>query len=236
VFSVETMQLSLGVFAYVYKLLHCLFADMLTETVVAVFLLFWLGCFFSVNLYNVVKGQKVRKSEKVCAEVEHPVGFIMGLAAVGTLVYFLEVFSYLFLVFSDFIFVLRDFPFLFQFPFIFHIQILGLVLTSVGYFVFIWSVFVRGKYAVSWAMPENQRLVTSGPYRYVRHPSYLGYFLMFFGFFFLWPNLFTLFPLVAIPGYFRVTFEEERLLVRRFGDEYVEYQRKTGRFIPRFRS
>jgi len=208
---------------------------MLTETVVAVFLVFWLGCFFSVNLHNIVKGQKLRSGEKVHAEVEHPLGFIVGLAALGTLVYFVEVLSYLFLVFSGLIFGLCDFPFLFQFPFIFSIQILGLVLTSVGYFVFIWSVVVRGRYAVSWQMPENQRLVTSGPYRYVRHPSYLGYFLMFFGLFFLWPNLFTLFPLVAIPRYFRVTFEEERLLVRRFGDEYVEYQRKTGRFIPRFR-
>lgn len=230
------MQLSLGVLAYVYKLLYCLFADMLTEIVVAVFLLFWLGCFFSVNLYNIVKGEKLRKCEKVCAEVGRPLGSTIGLAAVGTLVYFAEVFSYLFLVFTGLIFELCDFPFLFQSPFTFSIRILGSVLTSVGYFIFMWSVVVRGRYAVSWAMPENQRLVIWGPYRYVRHPSYLGYFLMFFGFFFLWPNLFTLFPLVAIPGYFRVTFEEERLLVRRFGDEYVEYQRRTGRFIPRLQS
>jgi protein-S-isoprenylcysteine O-methyltransferase Ste14 len=209
---------------------------MLTETVVAVFLVFWLGCFFSVNLRNIVKGQKLRSGEKVYAEVERPSGSTIGLAAVGTLVYFVEAFSYLFLVLTGLIFELCDFPFLFRFSFMSYIQILGLVLTSVGYSVFIWSVVVRGKYAVSWQMPENQRLVTSGPYRYVRHPSYLGYFLMFFGFFFLWPNLFTLFPLVAIPGYFRVTFEEERLLVRRFGDEYVEYQRKTGRFIPMFRN
>jgi protein-S-isoprenylcysteine O-methyltransferase Ste14 len=209
---------------------------MLIETVVAVFLLFWLGCFFSVNLHNTVKRQKLRSGEKVYAEVERPSGSTIGLATVGTLVYFLEVLSYLCLVFTGLIFGLRDFPFLFQFPFMSSIQILGLVLTSVGYSVFIWSVAVRGRYAVSWQMPENQRLVTSGPYRYVRHPSYLGYFLMFFGLFFLWPNLFTLFPLVAIHGYFRVTFEEERLLVRRFGDEYVEYQRKTGRFIPMFRN
>lgn len=234
--SVKTMQLNPWIFAYVYKLLHCLFADMPTETVVAVFLLFWLGCFFSFNLRSVLKGQKLRKGEKVYAEVERPIGFIMDLAVFGTLVYFLEVLSYLFLVFTGLIFALRDFPSLFQSPFIFSIQIVGLVLTSVGYFAFIWSVFVRGRYAVSWAMPENQRLVTSGPYRYVRHPSYLGYFLMFFGLFFFWPNLFTLFPLIAIPGYFRVTLEEERLLVQRFGDRYVEYQKQTGRFIPRFRS
>jgi protein-S-isoprenylcysteine O-methyltransferase Ste14 len=208
---------------------------MLTETFVAIFLLVCLGCFFSVNLHNILKGQKLRRSEKVHAEVERPLGSIVGLAAVGTIVYFLEVLSYLFLAFTGLIFMLCDFPFLFQLPFMFYMQILGLSLTSAGYFLFIWSVVVRGRYAVSWEMPENQKLVTSGPYRYVRHPSYLGYFLMFSGFFFLWSNLFTLFPLVAIPGYFRVTFEEERLLVRRFGDEYLEYQKKTGRFIPRFR-
>lgn len=209
---------------------------MLTETFVAVFLLICLGCFSSVNMHNILKGQKLRRSERVYAEVKHPTGSIMGLAAVGTLFYFLEVLSYLLLVFTGFISVLRDLPFLFQFPFMFHVRILGIVFTSTGYFLFIWSVIVRGRYAVSWEMPENQRLVTLGPYRYVRHPSYLGYFLMFFGLFFLWSNLFTLFPLIAIPGYFHVTFEEETLLVKRFGDEYLKYQRKTGRFIPRFRS
>jgi len=207
---------------------------MLTETVIAVFLIVCLGGFSSVNLYNILKGQKLRRGEKIYAEIERPSSFIISLAALGTIVYFLEVLFYLFLVFTNLTFMLRDFPFLFQFSFMFYMQILGLVLTSVGYFLFVWSVIVRGKYAVSWAMPENHMLVIRGPYRYVRHPSYLGYFLIFFGLFFLWPNLFTLFPLVAIPGYFSVTFEEERLLVQRFGDEYMEYQRKTGRFIPRF--
>jgi len=172
---------------------------------------------------------------KVYAEVEHPPGFVVSLAAVGTIVYFLEVLLYLFLTFIGLIYALHDFPFHFELPFILHTQIIGLVLTSVGYLLFIWSVIVRGRCAVSWEMPENQKLVTLGPYHYVRHPSYLGYFLMFSGLFFLWPNLFTLFPLVAIPGYFSLTFEEERLLVQRFSDEYVKYQRKTGRFIPKFR-
>jgi len=210
-------------------------SNMLAESVVAVFLLGWLVCFFSLNLYSIIKGQKLRRGAKVYAEAERPADFAMNLAAFGTVVYFLEVLSYLFLVFTGLTSMLYDSPFLFRFPFVSYMQILGLILASAGYFVFIWSVVARGKYSVSWEMPENQKLVTWGPYRYVRHPSYLGYFLMFFGLFFIWSNLFTLFPLVAIPGYFRVTFEEERLLVQRFGDEYVEYQRKTGQFIPRFR-
>lgn len=208
---------------------------MLTEALLAVFLLACLSCFFSVNLHNILRVHKRTSHVKVYAEVERPSGFVVGVAAVGTLIYFLEAVLYPFLVFSGFSSVLRGFPFDFQFSFVFPLQLLGLFLTAMGYFIFIWSVVARGRYAVSWEMPENQRLVTWGPYRHVRHPSYLGYFLMFFGLFFMWPNLFTLFPLAAIPGYYRLTFEEERLLTRRFGDEYMKYQKKTGRFIPKSR-
>lgn len=207
---------------------------MLSETVVAVFLLVCLGFFFSVNLYSILKFHKRERRMKAYAETERPIGFIVSLAAVGTIVYFVEALLYPFLIFTDNVYLRYGILFHIQSPFRFYMQILGLFLTSVGYSLFLWSVIVRGRYAVSWGMPENHRLVTWGPYRYVRHPSYLGYFLMFFGLFFLWPNLFTLVPLAAILGYFRLTFEEERLLVQRFGNEYVEYQRKAGRFIPRF--
>jgi len=207
---------------------------MLIETTVASFLLICLGCFFSVNLYSVLKGQK-RRNVKACAKTERPSGSIIGLAAVGTICYFLEVLLYIPLIFTGVVPVLWNTPFFFQFWFISHLQILGFIFNIIGYSLFIWSVVTRGMYAVSWEMPKSQRLVTSGPYCYVRHPSYLGYFFMFTGLFFLWPNLFTLFPLIAIPGYYRITFEEEKLLLQRFGDEYVRYQRKTGRFIPKFR-
>lgn len=208
---------------------------MQAETVLAAFLLVCLGCFFSVNLHSVLVVRKRRIGEKSFAEVEHPSSFSVGLAVVGTFAYFLEAFAYLFLVFSGLIYTLHGFPIDFPLSFTLYIQVLGLIFSSAGYFLFIWSVIARGRYSVSWEMPQNQRLVTWGPYRYVRHPSYLGYFLMFFGLFCLWSNVFTVFPLVAIPGYFRVASEEEGLLKQRFGEEYVEYQRKTGRFVPRFR-
>jgi protein-S-isoprenylcysteine O-methyltransferase Ste14 len=168
------------------------------------------------------------------AEVEHPTGFIVSIAALGTFVYFAEIFAYSFLVFADQLFLLNGFVFNIEFPLMLYIQIPGLVLTITGYLLFMWSVIARGKYAVSWAMRDDHKLVTWGPYRYVRHPSYLAYFFMFIGFFLIWPNLFALVPSVAIPCYSRVTFQEEELLIRHFGIEYREYQKKTGRFIPRF--
>lgn len=206
---------------------------MLPEVLAASFLLVCLVCFFSANLHNIVRARG-RKGEAY-AEVKHPAGFLMSIVAAGTLLYFLLAFVYLFLVFTGSISGLYRFPYHFHPPPTVHMQVPGLVLTAAGHGLFIWSVRGRGEYAVSWQMPEDQRLVTWGPYRYVRHPSYAGYFLMFVGLFLLWPNVFTILPLAAIPGYVRVTFDEEKLLVQRFGEEYEEYRKKAGRFIPGLR-
>jgi protein-S-isoprenylcysteine O-methyltransferase Ste14 len=58
---------------------------------------------------------------------------------------------------------------------------------------------------------------------------------MFFGFFLIWLNLVAMLPLVAIPGYVQLTAKEEELLTRRFGEEYLRYQKTTGRFFPKRR-
>jgi len=207
---------------------------MLVETIIAILLLICLACFASVNLHNIlIVHKRKNNSASSYAEIKRPSGFIVDIAALGTLVYFLEALIYVFLVFFGSFHVLYAYPVYFQLPFALYTEILGLILTLSGYFLFMWSVIARSIYAVSWEMPGNQKLVTWGPYCYVRHPSYLGYFLMFFGIFFTWPSVFTLLPIAAIPGYYRVTFEEEKLLKQRFGDEYLRYQKRTGRFIPK---
>jgi len=59
----------------------------------------------------------------------------------------------------------------------------------------------------------DHRLVTWGPYRYVRHPSYSGYFLMFMGLALTVNNPLVLAPILAVAGYARLVDTEERLLV-----------------------
>ncbi len=206
---------------------------MLPETLTASFLVVCLATFFAVNLYNVVKFHLGRKNVKVYGEIRHSKSFTLPLAAFGTLVFFFESFLFSFLAFTGFTSVLHVFPLQLQFQSDSYVQIVGIVLTGAGYFLFIWSVVARGKYAVSWAMSKNHKLVTWGPYCYVRHPSYLGYFLMFSGLYLIWLNLVAMVPLVAILGYVRITVAEEELLIRRFGEEYIRYQEKTGRFFPK---
>ncbi|MGQ9623779.1 MAG: methyltransferase family protein [Candidatus Bathycorpusculaceae bacterium] len=204
------------------------------EGVIAAILLICLLSFFIVNMYNVLRFRRGKSTKKIHVEVQHPSSFLLGLAAFGTMTYAVEVLLYLIFALSDSVSILRDFPLNIKDIYTFNLQIFGIVLSLMGYMLSIWSVIVRGKYAVSWEMPENHKIVKNGPYKYVRHPSYLGYFLMFFGLFFLWPCLFTLLPFVAIPGYFLITFDEEKLLVNRFGKDYEEYRKRTGRFIPKF--
>ncbi len=87
------------------------------------------------------------------------------------------------------------------------------------------------------------RLVTDGPYRWVRHPMYLAFLLMMVATALLSVNGLMGEPRrCAIGGagillilsviLFR-TAEEERRLVEQFGHAYQDYSRRTGRFLPR---
>jgi len=83
------------------------------------------------------------------------------------------------------------------------------------------------------ARKEN-RMATRGPYAAVRHPQYTGFFLVMFGEGVVhWPTVFSLaaFPIVVI-AYLLLARKEEREMVQRFGNEYVEYQRRVPMFLP----
>ncbi len=115
----------------------------------------------------------------------------------------------------------------------FNIWIFGLLLLCLGIILHGWSRLVRQEMAASWAMSEEHRLVTSGPYSRVRHPSYTSYFLCFIGLCLLLPSLISLILLVGFWGYNRIAIVEEDNLLHHFGGSYREYVKRTGRFFPR---
>jgi len=196
-------------------------------------LTFCLFCFLILNLLNLLlhksKATRKHRGEQERKLPRHP---IIALAAFGTIVYWLEVLLYPFLVFTGLLFNAKVNLLWINTPFGHFLRWFGLGLLVFGFFIFIWSILARGKHAVSWEMPEDHVLVTWGPYRLVRHPSYLSYFIMFFGNFLLWLNFLAAIPLIAIPGYVRIVEEEERMLVGRFGDDYLRYRERVGKFVP----
>jgi len=93
--------------------------------------------------------------------------------------------------------------------------------------------------SVGWkALYEAQRqrtLATTGAYAYVRHPQYVGFVLVMFGFLLQWPTLLTLamFPVLVVM-YFRLARAEERETLAEFGAAYEQYMQETPAFIPHF--
>jgi protein-S-isoprenylcysteine O-methyltransferase Ste14 len=93
---------------------------------------------------------------------------------------------------------------------------------------------------------KNQGLVTSGPYRFIRHPQYLGMILMMlastswsvwvltntFGMGFLTPIQTIGVWVVALLAYIILGYLEEQALTRQFGVAYISYQRQTPFLIP----
>lgn len=85
-----------------------------------------------------------------------------------------------------------------------------------------------------WSRPENERqLVTTGIYRYIRHPQYTGLMLLCFGMLAEWATLplLILFP-VMIFMYVRLAKREEADMLTEFGETYRAYQKRSRRFIP----
>jgi protein-S-isoprenylcysteine O-methyltransferase Ste14 len=76
-------------------------------------------------------------------------------------------------------------------------------------------------------------LVTTGIYRYIRHPQYTGLLLLSFGMMVEWATLplLLLYP-VMVTMYVRLAKREEADMLEEFGDEYRIYQEKTKMFIP----
>jgi len=104
----------------------------------------------------------------------------------------------------------------------------GLLFIGIGLFIKGWRELYQAR--------QDKKLITSGLYRFVRHPQYTGLFIGLFGEGVVhWPTLFSvgLFPLIFLAYYF-LARSEERKVISEFGDEYRVYQQKVPMFIPRF--
>lgn len=88
-------------------------------------------------------------------------------------------------------------------------------------------------WGVLYQAQTHHRLATTGVYARIRHPQYVAFVLIMFGFLLQWPTLITLamFPVLLVV-YIRLAKSEEADMEAEFGDEYVRYRNRTPAFIP----
>jgi len=115
--------------------------------------------------------------------------------------------------------------------------IISMPILAIGLFLLLWSNlhFVKAK---GTPVPFNPppKLVTSGPYAYVRNPMLLGLFILLFGLGILFNSLSLVFiftPIFILLNMLELKAIEEPELEKRHGKEYTEYKKRVPMFIPR---
>jgi protein-S-isoprenylcysteine O-methyltransferase Ste14 len=114
------------------------------------------------------------------------------------------------------------------------VRLLGVVLSLYAAVMLLWAQPALGRFLVPYAAVfKDHQLITSGPFRLVRHPIYSGVLALTLGAGLGTLNgfLVILWPLVALAISVQAG-SEEALLQTKFGASYDDYARRTGRFIP----
>jgi methanethiol S-methyltransferase len=98
-------------------------------------------------------------------------------------------------------------------------------------------ILLGSAWKVLYAAQRQHKLAITGAYARMRHPQYVGFILIMFGFLLQWPTLITLvmFPILVFM-YRHLALAEEQEVRAQFDEEYVRYASKTPAFIPRWSS
>jgi len=113
--------------------------------------------------------------------------------------------------------------------------ITGIFIFGLG-FIIRWTAIVQlGKmFTVNVAINKDHSLNTSGLYKIVRHPSYLGLLMILAGIGFSMNSILNLL-IIVIPCFLALSFRisvEEAALTDNFGEQYRNYKRRVARLIP----
>jgi protein-S-isoprenylcysteine O-methyltransferase len=95
-------------------------------------------------------------------------------------------------------------------------------------------VYLGRFFTVNVAVHADHRVIDSGPYRFIRHPSYTGSLLAVFGFalsFQNWASLLIVFTTSCAATLYRIHIEEA-VLLEVLGEPYRSYSKKTKRLLP----
>ncbi len=111
--------------------------------------------------------------------------------------------------------------------------IIGMIIISIGFLFELMGIIALGEnFRIEFPIEEIE-LITSGIYKFMRNPIVFGIFLLVAGTFIIIPNILTLFSMIFnILTFDSKAKDEERFLTKTFGEEYLQYKNKVGRYFP----
>ena len=115
------------------------------------------------------------------------------------------------------------------------VSFLGVAIMLLGIVLRQWAIWVLGGFfSTEVKIIRNQRIVKEGPYKILRHPSYTGLLMIILGFGLAagtWLGTAVALLLFGSATGYRIRIEEIALK-KEFGEEYLDYAKKTKRLIP----
>tara|TARA_B100001248_G_scaffold227481_1_gene185952 strand:- start:15781 stop:16443 length:663 start_codon:yes stop_codon:yes gene_type:complete len=102
-------------------------------------------------------------------------------------------------------------------------------------FIVVGFIMLSSAWKVLHKAQQTGTIATTGLYEKIRHPQYVGFVLIMFGFLLMWPTILTIvmFP-VLLFMYYRLGKSEEKDSIESFGQEYINYMKKTPAYIPKW--
>jgi protein-S-isoprenylcysteine O-methyltransferase Ste14 len=113
------------------------------------------------------------------------------------------------------------------------LRYIGIIVCFIGLIIFLLALISFGK---SWriGIDENNsnELITTGMFKYSRNPVFLFMDLYFIGIMLVYPNvIFMIIAICTIIGIHLQILREEKFLLKKFGDKYMEYKKQTRRYV-----
>lgn len=123
---------------------------------------------------------------------------------------------------------------LWQIPSENYLRYVGAVIFTFGVIFSFWGPIHLGQqYSFNLTLQEGHKLITDGPFSYIRHPRYLGLILWVLGVSFIYLSIagLVMTGVLTLLLAWRI-YDEENLLQQEFGQQWTNYSQQTKRIIP----